>query len=53
MLSYKEFILSIFLSIYLANNLQSLAKYMPSPVPSAGNESINKTQYLVLIKLTA
>lgn len=52
MLFYKEFILSVSLSIYLANNLQSL-EYMPSTVPSASNKKINKTQSLVLIKLTA
>lgn len=52
MLSYKEFILSISFSIYLANNLRSL-EYMPNAVPSAGNKSINNTEYLVPIKLTA
>lgn len=52
MLFYKEFILAILFSIYLANALWSL-EYMPSTVPSAGNKKINKTQSLVLINLKA
>lgn len=44
--------MSILFNIYLVNYLWSL-EYMPSTIFSTTNKKINKTQFLVLIKLTA
>lgn len=52
MLFYREFILWVLFSIYLANNLWS-REYMLKPVLSTDNKMISKTQSLVLIMLTA